>query len=324
MNKWMHIITLLLCAVGFSSTAHARCAEFDTSSGETSLRYNPFDPGGVFRIFTLRIKRLDPQATSVRILFADPDTTTGVAGIGPQDVGRFDLRWTQDAGREVLATGAEQPNPTNGVLIGFGPGRSGDLVTTTFRLYVQSGQSIPAGDYVQPLDVRFVCYAGGQTVLDGPDVQPGGRVALYLTVPQEILTYIGSPGLHHGDIDFGTLQSNQPIAPRSLIVTAQTTVPYDIDVDEDNHGLKKRGDSGGEDFVLPYRLSLSGLPVGDRQRVSCPRTPVPTGRHHRLDVSIEQSEVAKAPAGDYHDVVTLTFSPRLGLAGGTNCAVSMR
>lgn len=295
--------------------AEAACADFQTSAAELNLTYDPFGNAVLDRIFTLRIRRLDPAATSLRLLLADPDPAGGSPRLGPGGPGNYEISWNRDTGRRVLVIGAEQPNATNGALVRFSAGPSGDVVNETFRLRIPAGQSVGAGNYYQALDVRYVCYAGDDA-LDSPDVQTGAQVAVDLDVAERISTFIGSVGIRRGRIDFGALDIASGPETRSLMVTAQTTLPYEIDVRSERGGLKR---GAADSYVLPYRMRLSGIPVASGDRIACGRTEPPAGRVHPLQVEIDPRQAAAAPAGSYSDVVTLTFAPRLGLAGGDGC-----
>jgi hypothetical protein len=296
--------------------AGAACAEFRTSAADLSLTYDPFGHAVLDRVFTLRVRRLDPAATSVRLLLVDPDSVGGAPRLGSAGPGDYDISWNSDTGRRVLVTGAEQPNATNGALVRFGPGPSGDVVNETFRIRVPAGQSVAAGDYYQPLDVRHICYAGDDA-LDSPDVQTGAQVAIDLEVPEQIATFIGSVGIRRGQIDFGALDVAGGPQTRGLVVTAQATVPYEVDVHSARGGLKR---GASDPYTLAYRMRLSGFLVADGDRIACGRSEAPTGRSHPLQVEIDPRQAMAAPAGSYSDVVTLTFSPRLGLSAGDGCA----
>jgi len=318
MKKLILSTAAALAMICGAQTAQAACAEFQVSAAELSVDYDPFDAGVLDRIFTLRVRRLDPSATSVRLLLIDPDPAGGGAKLGPDGPANYEILWNSDTGRRVFAVGAEQPNATNGALVPFGAGPSGDLATETFRLRVPAGQGVGAGNYYQPLEVRYVCYSGDDA-LDSPDVQAGAQLGVNLNVPERISTFIGSQGIRRGRIDFGALDVTGSGETRGLMVTAQSTIPYEVDVDTDRGGLKR---SDGDNYVLPYSMRFSGVPVSDGSRLSCSRTNAPTGRTHPLQVDINPRQAAQAPAGSYSDVITLTFGPRLGLAGGEGCAVA--
>lgn len=316
----MKRVAMILAAGALLAAADpvlAGCAEFQTSAADLNLTYDPFGNAVLDRVFTLRVRRLNPAATSVRLILADPDGIGGTPRLGSAGVENYDISWNTDTGRRVLVTGAEQPNATNGALIRFGSGPSGDVVNEAFRIRVPAGQDVAAGDYYQPLDVRYVCYAGDDAI-DSPDVQTGAQVAVDLTVPERISTFIGSSGIRRGRIDFGAIDVAAGPQTRGLMVTAQSTVPYEIDVASEWGGLKR---SVSDSYVLPYRMRLSGFPIDAGDRLLCTRTDAPTGRTHPLQIEIDPRQAAAAPAGSYSDVVTLTFSPRLGLSGGDGCSM---
>ena len=311
------LILIAAAACAAPQAAFASCADFRASSTELNLNYDPFSPSGVERTFTLRTRRLNPDITAVRVVLADPGRIERGAAIGRDDAVRYDIRWTRDTGRIVFVSGAEQPNATNGALIQFGPSRSGDSVNDSFRIQVPAGQGIGAGDYYQPLELRFICYKGRDEV--DRNIQSGGQVAVNLRVPERISTFVGSPGVQRGRIDFGEIDATGGNKLRGLTVTAQSTIPYDIRVGTERGALKR---SDRDDSGVPYSLKLSGFAASDRSRIVCDRTPAPGGRGHNLQVELSGEDLRKAPAGAYSDIVTLTFSPRLGLSGGEGCSAT--
>ena len=311
----MILVAAAACAA--PQAALATCADFRASSSELSLSYDPFSPSGIERTFTLRTRRLNPDVTAVRVVIADPGSIARGAALGLDKTVRYDIRWTRDSGRIVFVSGAEQPNATNGALIQFGPSRSGDSVNESFRIRLPAGQGVGAGDYYQPLELRFICYSGRDEI--DRSIQTGAQVAVNLRVPERISTFIGSAGIRRGRIDFGKVDALGGNQIRGLTVTAQSTIPYDIRIDSERGALKR---SGRDDAAIAYGLKLSGFPVSDRTRLVCDRTPAPGGRTHNLQVELNGEDLRKAPAGAYSDIVTLTFSPRLGLSGGEGCSAT--
>ncbi|UIJ46635.1 hypothetical protein LZK98_06725 [Sphingomonas cannabina] len=314
--------TRLLAAIGACAAvvapaaASAACASFEASPAELTVQYDPFGRATVDRVFTLRIRRLDPAATGVRFVFANPDASGGrsrVGRYGPED---FTILWNRDQGRRVFVLGAEQPNPTNGAYVQFAAAPAGNVVTDVFRLQLPPGQQAAAGTYLQPMELRFFCTTAGDST--PPDFQTGSQVAVQVEVPQRISSYIGSIGQRRGAIDFGELGAGGGVAPRSLAVTVQATVPYTIDIHKERRALRR---SDEDSYGIPYRMRLSGVEVDDGSRMACDVTQAPTGRVHPVEVALSQRDVASVPAGSYSDTVTLTFLPRLGLAGGAGCAI---
>lgn len=303
------------------ATAHA-CAEFSAAGAELQLEYDPFTPARTEQTFTVRVQRIDERATAVRFLFADPDPNAAdpVLGIGgPQ---RYEIEWSRDSGRIVLATGGEQPNATNGALVAFSDNPGGATRTESFRIRIPAGQQVGAGSYYQPLTVRFQCFAGTD-LLNGSEMQSDGRVAIDLRVGEMIRAYIGSPGVRRGTLDFGALTPTLGKVSRSLSVTAQSTVLYEIDVQAE-HGALARGRGEPQGQTIPYGLWFSELPVTDGSRIGCSRTDAPSGRSHILRVDVDSADSRKVQAGSYSDLITLTFSPRTGLGGPQGCSVSSR
>ncbi|WP_207904655.1 hypothetical protein [Novosphingobium sp. PhB165] len=289
--------------------------DFRASASELSVDYDPFNPAGIERIFTIHVRRLDPRVTAVRLVLANPGAVNRGSALGRNNSVRYDIRWVQDAGRMILVSGAEQPNATNGALIEFSANATGDNVNQNFRLQIPAGQGIVAGNYYQPLELRFVCLAGRDEIDRG--TQLGSQVAVDVTVPERIATFVGSAGSQRGRIDFGDIDGSSGNPVRGLTVTAQSTVPYEIRVAQDR-GVMKRFD--GDDAALPYALKLSGFPVSNQSTVTCSQTPAPSGRNHNVQVELQSRDIQRMPAGKYSDIVTLTFSPRLGLSGGDGCS----
>lgn len=312
---------IAMALLSMATTAHA-CVEFSAPGAELQLEYDPFTPTNTEQSFTVRVQRIDERATAVRFLFSDPDPSAAnpVLGIGgPQ---RYEIEWTRDSGRIVLAMGGEQPNATNGALVAFGAGAGGGARTESFRIRIPAGQQAGAGSFYQPLTVRFQCFAG-DNLLNASEMQSDGRVAIDLRVGEMIRAYIGSPGVRRGTLDFGELATTLGKISRTLSVTAQATVPYEIDVQAE-HGALAR--VGGQKPVqtIPYALWLSELPVNDGSRIDCSRTDAPSGRSHLLRVDLDSADSRKVQAGSYSDLITLTFSPRTGLGGAQGCSVSSR
>jgi hypothetical protein len=315
MNRLAILGTLLASLPG---TALAQsCVEFTAPSSELQLRYDPFASGRIDRTFNVRLRRLDDRVTSVRFLFADPDPHNAQPVVGIGGPRTYEIEWARDASRDVLAIGGEQPNATNGALVGFGSAPGGSVRNESFRVRVPAGQDVGAGNYYQPLEVRFQCYSGDDE-LEPPQVQSDGRVALDLRVEERIKAFVGSPGVRRGTLDFGTLTPGLGKVSRSLSLTAQSTVPYEIDIDADNGALAR---GGREEPAIPYSMWLSDLPVRDGSRLGCPRTNAPSGKTHLLRAQLDSADAGKVAAGSYSDIVTLTFSPRIGLGGNSGCSV---
>jgi hypothetical protein len=318
MKKFIYAALGGLAVIAAPQIAAAGCADFQIAGSEAALNYDPFGNAVLDRIFTVRVSRNSREATAVRFLLADPDPAGAVSRFGPNGPEGYDVSWNRDSGRDVFVLGAQQPNQTNGALVSLGGRDRHAPANETFRIRVPAGQNVAAGRYLERLEVRYVCYSG-QEMLDSPDVQSGSQVALELRVPERISSFIGSPGNRSGQIDFGVIAPGGGAMVRDITVTTKATIPYDIEVDSERGGLKR---SRNDAFTLPYALRLSGQPVRDRSRMSCGRTDAPNGRLHPLQVEINPADAAQAPAGSYSDTVTLTFSPRLGMAGGAGCSVT--
>lgn len=313
--KTLLLAATAVLALAAPQVAAAGCADFQITGTDLSLTYDPFSASPVERSFTLRVRRIDSSATAVRLLLADTDSPAAAPRIG-NGPGGYDIRWNRDTSRQVFVGGAEQPNATNGALVRFGEGPSGDLVTETLRFSLPAGQDAAAGDYYEALEARFVCYSGDQ-MMGSADSQQGAGLAIDLNVPERISTYVGAAGIRRGEIAFGPLDSAGGVATRGLVVTTQSTVPYDIGVAAKWGRLQRRE---GDPYGLNYAMRLSGVPVQPGSALSCTRTPAPSGRAHPFQVDLAQDQAAKIPAGGYSDVVTLTFTPRAGLSSPDGCS----
>ena len=306
---------IALAALTAAAPQAARaCVDFQATGSDLNVRYDPFNPAPIERVFTLRVQRLDPSVSAVRFIVVDGDAVGGVARIGQGPDG-YDIRSVRDGSRPLFFRGAEQPNASNGLLTSFGQGPGGDIATETLRLSIPAGRDTPAGDYFEPLEVRFTCQ-GSDGVPGAADFQLDARFAIDLRVPEILSTYVGAPGVRRGQIAFGPLNPDGGVLNRDLVVTAQSTVPYGIEIDRRRGRLQRRDDDA---YGLDYDLRLSGAPVTSGVAAACARTPAPAGRAHTLQVALSQGQAARVPAGAYGDVVTLNFTPRLGLSGQDGC-----
>lgn len=298
------------------AAAQAGCAGFESQGTGLSVRYDPFSGAPINHAFNMRVSRTDSSVTAVRFILVDPDPRSGRSQFGTGGPQGYDVEWARDASRPVFFSGAEQPNATNGAVVSFKPGPAGDVVNESFRLLVPAGRSVGSGDYYEPLEVRYVCYSGDER-LDAAEIQQGGRVALDLETPDMISAYIGSVGMRRGEIDLGVLDPNQS-SSGTVVVTAQSTSPYELSVSS-KWGVLRRGEA--DTASLRYSMRLGGIPVEAGSAMVCDRTPAPSGRSYPLQVTVNGEDVSTQPAGAYSDVVTLTFSPRLGLSPGAGCSI---
>lgn len=304
-------------AGGLPSLANAQvCAEFTASSAELQVFYDPFHHAPVERSFSLQVRRLDPNVTAVHFILADPDT----AGVHPE-LGLagppYEIVWAREPGRRVFASGGEQPNNTNGAKISFGGVSDRALRNETLRIRVPAGEDLAAGTYYQPLDILFQCY-GGDSLAGPTQLQRDGRVAVDLIVPEQIKSFIGSEGVRRGRLDFGLLTPASGKASRNLSITAQSTVPYEVDFTAQHGALKRSAD---DNAAIPYETWFTNLPVRSGTRVGCAKSPAPQGRTHLFRAEVDGRQSASAPAGSYRETITITFSPRVGLSGGNGCDV---
>ena len=298
------------------TAVRAACLDVQAVYGQPILTYDPYATGVVDAAVTLRVRRLDPSISSTRLLLADADSPAGLPTLGRAGP-VYDLRWTQDSDRRVLVGGAEQPNATNGVLVEF-PARGNDTVEIPLRLRIAPGQDVAAGDYYEPLELRYTCSVGDEA--RGPaEIDTRASVALDLTVRERVTTYVGAVGARRGQIDLGRIDGDQRRPTGAAVITAQSTAAYDIDITAQNGALVRHA---GDRYRLPYELRVSDLVVSDGSRLSCGRSAPPAGRQHSVRVALDGPAAATAAAGAYSETLTFTFTPRLGLANGDGCTVS--
>ena len=303
-------------ALSYSTPTLAQsCAEFTASSAELRLYYDPYEGASLERTFTLRVRQLDSAVTGVRFLLADPDPEGSRPRLGINGPA-YEMVWARDSGRRIFALGGEQPNNTNGALVRFGSTGSSKVADEVFRVRVPAGEDLAAGNYYQPIDIVYQCFAGDDAV-DGARIQSDGRVAVDLVVPERVTSYIGSQGIRRGTLDFGSLVANSNNISRSLSITTQATVPYEVEFSTLHGSLKRSGDDPAS---IPYRSWFANLPVRDGSRVGCARSSAPRGSVNVLRAEVDGRAAASVPAGTYGEEITITFSPRLGLSGGNGCS----
>lgn len=285
--------------------AQGRCAQFQVIGNGARTDYNPFDPSGTQDTFDIRVEGLNDGVKRVRFLLVD--TTVGVngPGIGPRGPADYDVRWLEDTTRTVFVVGNDLLNPTNGAEARL-PGRRGvDIVR--LRLTVPRGQAAPAGQHRENLQIRYQCLdsAGLQIGTQQEEVVP---VEVEVEVPRFAAAYIGGIGRTRGTIEFGRIGPETSDLQKRVSVTALSTVPYEVLVETDNDGQlrRQRRDGAG----IAYSMAYAGTEVDPGDRIVCPTTPAPMGSVEDFQVTLDRNAVAAVPAGDYSDVVTLTFSPR--------------
>lgn len=314
--------TLAACLAGVLGLAMPQaanaCASFQVSGSDLTVSYDPFGVSSIERIFTLRVQRQDSSATAVRFILVDPDASGGVTRVGQGPEG-YNVVSVRDPSRPLLFRGAEQPNAANGLLTSFSQGPGGDIATETLRLSIPAGRATPAGDFYEPIEVRFACETSDGAI-SSPDYQLGAQVAVDLRVPQKISTFIGAPGGRRGQINFGRLTPGGGIVQRDIVVTAQSTVAYSVELEAQRGRLQRSDD---DEYGIDYQLRLSGVPVGPGGEMVCQRTPAPAGRLHDLEVQLSQAQVGRVPAGSYSDTITMSFTPRMGLSGAVGCSTGL-
>jgi len=141
---------------------------------------------------------------------------------------------------------------------------------------------------------------------------------LSLTVPRYVAAYIGSAGQTRGTINFGDVGSASATLNRAINITALSTLPFAIKFESENGGLLKRRANEAQGIV--YAMNYAGVAVSPGDTMLCPMTPAPMGIGKQFEVGLNRSSINSLPAGNYRDTVTLTFTPRDGIASA-DCAI---
>lgn len=312
-------ICLVLASAALASPALAtssRCAQFEILGNQGDEKYDPFSAQDLRKNFQVKVTRLDDSATSVQFLLVDGTPEQGGARVGTFGPATYDIEWTQDNSRQVFVAGPQVITALNGARVEFGRGRNA-VATTGFQLYVPRGQVAAAGTQSEQLIVRYQCF-GGKDRIGGENEQLTGQMEIALRVPRFVAAYIGGTNQRRGEIDFGTISATSSNLSKAISVTALSTVPYQVSFGTDNGGKLKR--NAREADGIDYRMRYAGVDVNPGDRLTCPVTPAPLGKIDEFAVTLDRSAIARLPAGDYADVVTLTFEPRDG-GMTTRCGV---
>jgi hypothetical protein len=299
---------LSMTATAAAASASGPCAEFELLGTDGEFTYNPFRPVAIERPLVLRVTRRDPSVTRVRFLLADTTRDGNFPKIGNFGVREYDIV-ARDAGRDdgpLLVWGPERVSGLNGRNVFFSRGSRNDDSIEHLRLRVPAGQSTTATDQQERLEVRYECFSGGDRIGNERE-QHDNRVRLVMNTQKFFGAYIGSEGRSRGEIDLGDLSPTSGLVSREAIVTAVTTVPYDVSVGASQTGELTSRDS---DDGLPYRLTFDNFQVKDGSRLRCGSAEAPNGDAHRIQVTVDGADTRPLRAGRYRDTVVLTFSPR--------------
>lgn len=312
------VILAFALAVGLTATgasAQSQCADFDVLGNGARVSYQPFDNQPTVDNFDIRVRRIADGVAAVRFVLVD--TTPGSTGPGLGQFGPdlYDIVWLADADQRVLVVGTEQPMPQVGAIVAL-PGRNGNAITR-FRLSIPAGQRARATIHAENLAVRYACLDGNGNQV-GSAQQQGAPVTISATVPRYAAAYVGSVGQTRGAIAFGNVSATGAALTQSAVITALSTLPYDVAITSDNDGKLRRiaGDPAG----IAYSMQFGGAAVESGQTVTCPITDMPAGDSQRLEVTLEPQSIGQQPAGNYADVITLTFQPR-DTQGVDKCAI---
>jgi hypothetical protein len=302
------LLIATLAFAGLSSPAMASngaCAEFELLGTDGEFDYNPFRPPGVEKQLVLRVSRLDPSVTRVRFLLADVTPDGNFPKIGPFGVREYDIV-ARDRGRDdgdMLVWGPQPVNGTNGRDVIFNGSRRNDEIEH-LTLRIPAGQPATGTNQEERLEVRYECYAGNDRIGAARE-QRDSRVRLLMNTPRFFGAYVGTEGRSRGEVDLGSLSPSSGLVAKSAVVTAVSTVPYNVAISNSATGeLKGAPEAPG----LPYSITFDGLSVRNGSRLRCSATPAPDGAWHRLEFSVDGLQTRPLPAGRYRDTVTLTFS----------------
>jgi len=295
--------------------AQTQCAQFELVGNGARVAYQPFETSPTIETFDLRIRRLADGISGVRFLLVDTTPQMNGPQIGTTGPSVYDISWLEDNTRRMLVVGNEQPQPTTGAQVQFAE-RAG-VQLTRFRLSVPAGQQAPARVHRENLTVRYQCLDSQGRQIGATQEQPAS-VELSLTVPRYVAAYIGSAGQTRGTINFGDVGSASATLNRAINITALSTLPFAIKFESENGGLLKRRATEAQGIV--YAMNYAGVAVSPGDTLQCPMTPAPMGIGNQFEVGLNRSSITSLPAGNYRDTVTLTFTPRDGVASA-NCAI---
>lgn len=317
MKRTLALALPAMAMITFASQAQAQgapCAEFELLNAATPIVYDPFRAGAVGADLTLRVTRLDAAATGVRFVLADATPQGSRPAFGLFGPSEYDIVPVSPQSQQgpLFVWGAERPNPSNGYRVAFGEG--GDTDTVALRLLIPAGQASAADTESENLEVRYECFSGMDRL--GLDrTQRTAQTRLSLRIPTLFGAYVGSQGGQRGSIELGDLTRGRVAG--NVMVTAVSTVPYDVRVAANGRLTQAAGDPGG----LPYSMRLDGRDIQNGTTLRCPPTPTPGGASHDVQIAVDTRTVNDLPAGRYRDTITLTFSPRDG-AVVSDCVAS--
>jgi hypothetical protein len=168
-------------------------------------------------------------------------------------------------------------------------------------LYIDPAQDVPAGIYRENLDIQYQCSGAGTAEIQS------GVLPIEVNVPST-LTASFSGGSAYGTIDFGDFAT----PAQTVMVNVYSTGPYSLSINSMNAQRMKMttapaGAAGAASAQIPYTVSFAGAPVTSTES-HFPRTG--TGGS-QLPLSVTTEPTAGNRAGVYHDVITMTFTPRI-------------
>jgi hypothetical protein len=167
-----------------------------------------------------------------------------------------------------------------------------------FQITVPSGWGLKDGAYSEQLELSLLDSTGSSV--------DTFRLTINIIVPRAVaLRIVGASGTDAiRRLNLGTLSSVGPTVSDPFGVRIWSTSPYRMTVRSANHGRLLH--TNGSDQI-EYRLTLDGelMNLTEESEVSVPGHTGSEGRMHPLVARVER---VTAPAGDYHDRLTLTVS----------------
>ena len=283
-----------------------QCVMFDTIGNGAKATYDPFSSSPEVDFFDIKIKRLDDGVRGVRFVLADVSPRNGGPGIGPFGPERYGIAWQDDTGRTAFVVGNAQPMALLSPEVMLN-GRGNAAEVMRFLWTIAPGQQASAQEHREELTIRYQCLDGAGAPI-GPVQEQSFGLELALNVKRYAAAFIGSIGNTRGAIDFGPISNATANLTRTIGITAQSTLPYDVEVKTDNGQklMRQRGAVDGIDYTMRYR----GVSIADGDTITCPITEAPAGTTGQFEVTLDRDLVARQAVGNYSDVVTLTITPR--------------
>lgn len=286
------------------TNAHA-CVTFSTRGfGEPMLVYNPFDPADtVSGNLRLRITRLNDAVRSVRFVLLDASPEIDGLGLGPGGPPNYLINAESDRGRPLLGPIGQGLNEGNGALAVFADRGRNTSVQNLFVI-IPRGQSVSIDDATEFLQVRYQCLDANNLLLE-EGIQTDGQVSIGLRLQRSIAAFAGSIGQRSGVIDFGSIDRSAATASRSIDLFVLSAGPFQIEANSESGWSLSNKPNGA---LIPYKATIGAAEISGGASVRCLPSPAPGGSRLSLQVTLD-GPFAVLPAGNYSDVMIITFNP---------------